>query len=165
MYKVTPNQTISEIFWIYSDILMKPCDYRNPIFNTGSSLDGQCKVPCKKSGSWAISPIFWTQDVNWTYIKRSEDVLDAFWTFYVRSIYVLCSGSTVMTENLRYLTFITPLACLSHSSIQPSTLWPITKRSSLIIWDTLRDLVSFSQFKKLGKHPLKSDTFSKVAGC
>ena len=30
------------------------------------------------------------QDVNWTYIRRSEDVLDLFWTSYVRSIYVLC---------------------------------------------------------------------------
>ena len=31
-----------------------------------------------------------TQDVNWTYIRRSEDVLDIFWTSYVHSIYVLC---------------------------------------------------------------------------
>ena len=31
-----------------------------------------------------------TQDVNQTYIRRSEDVLDVFWTSYVRSIYVLC---------------------------------------------------------------------------
>ena len=30
------------------------------------------------------------KDVNWTYISRSEDVLDVFWTSYVRSIYVLC---------------------------------------------------------------------------
>ena len=28
-----------------------------------------------------------TQDVNWTYIRRSEDV---FWMSYVRSIYALC---------------------------------------------------------------------------
>ena len=32
----------------------------------------------------------WTQDVNWTYIRRSEDVLDVCWTSYIRSIYVLC---------------------------------------------------------------------------
>ena len=31
-----------------------------------------------------------TQDINWTYIGRSEDILDVFWTSYVRSIYVLC---------------------------------------------------------------------------
>ena len=36
----------------------------------------------------------WTQEVNWTYIRRSEDVLDALWTFYVRSIYVLCPGGS-----------------------------------------------------------------------
>ena len=36
----------------------------------------------------------WTQDVNWTYTRRSEDVLDFFWTSYVRSIYVLCLRET-----------------------------------------------------------------------
>ena len=35
-----------------------------------------------------ISP--WTQNVNWTYIKRSKDVQNVFWTPYVRWIYVLC---------------------------------------------------------------------------
>ena len=35
----------------------------------------------------------WTQDVNRTYIRRSEDVQDVFWTSYVRSIYVLCPGA------------------------------------------------------------------------
>ena len=35
-----------------------------------------------------LSPL--TQGVNWTYIRRSEDVLDVFWTSYVRSFYVLC---------------------------------------------------------------------------
>ena len=31
-----------------------------------------------------------TQDVNWMYIRRLEDVQDVFWTSYVSSIYVLC---------------------------------------------------------------------------
>ena len=31
-----------------------------------------------------------TQDVNWTYIRRLEDVQDVLWRSYVRSIYVLC---------------------------------------------------------------------------
>ena len=35
-----------------------------------------------------------TQNINWTYIRRSEDVLDVFRTFYVRSIYVLCPLGT-----------------------------------------------------------------------
>ena len=34
-------------------------------------------------------PTPWTQDLNWTYISRSENVLDVFWTSYVSSIYVL----------------------------------------------------------------------------
>ena len=34
--------------------------------------------------------ILQTQDVNWTYIWRSEDVLDVFWTSYAPSIYGLC---------------------------------------------------------------------------
>ena len=34
----------------------------------------------------------WTQGVNWTYIRRSEDAQDVFWTSYVRSIYALCPG-------------------------------------------------------------------------
>ena len=36
---------------------------------------------------WQDSP--WTQDVNWTYKRCSEDVQDVFWTSYVRLIYVL----------------------------------------------------------------------------
>ena len=31
-----------------------------------------------------------TQEVNWTCIRHTEDVLNIFWTSYVRSIYVLC---------------------------------------------------------------------------
>ena len=30
-----------------------------------------------------------TQDVTWMYIRFSEDVLDVFWTSYVRPIYAL----------------------------------------------------------------------------
>ena len=33
-----------------------------------------------------------------------------------------------------------------------------------IIFDVLRDLVTFLQFKKREKHPWKSVTFNKVAG-
>ena len=42
----------------------------------------------------AIHPVSnttpWTQDVNCTHIRRSEDVLGLFWTSCARSIYVLC---------------------------------------------------------------------------
>ena len=32
------------------------------------------------------------KELNWTCMKRSEDVHDGFWTISVRSIYVLCPG-------------------------------------------------------------------------
>ena len=38
--------------------------------------------------SWNIRWAPWTQGVNWTYIRRSEGVLDVFWASYVRSICV-----------------------------------------------------------------------------
>ena len=41
----------------------------------------------------------WPQDVNWTYLKRSEDVLNIFWTSYVRSVYVLCLGGSLKDWN------------------------------------------------------------------
>ena len=34
----------------------------------------------------------WTQDVDWQYIRRSEDVKNVFWASYVRPIYILCPG-------------------------------------------------------------------------
>ena len=34
------------------------------------------------------------KDLNWAYIRRSEDVLDVFQTPYVRLTYVLCPGET-----------------------------------------------------------------------
>ena len=37
----------------------------------------------------------WTKDVNWTYIRSWQEVLDLFWTSYVRSTYVLCPGDTI----------------------------------------------------------------------
>ena len=52
-----------------------------------------------------------TQDVNWTYIRRSEDVLDVFWTSYVRSIYVLCLWGKEETS-------LTWIACYSLSQLK-----------------------------------------------
>ena len=52
----------------------------------------------------------WTQDVNWAYIRRSEDVLHVFWTSYVRLIYVLCLRGNcqrllpILSENYELLT-------------------------------------------------------------
>ena len=45
---------------------------------------------------------FWTQDVNWTYIRFSKDVQDIFWTSSVRSIYVLCPGDFTVMHNMTF---------------------------------------------------------------
>ena len=50
---------------------------------------------------WCIyPPTQLTQDVNWTYTIHSEDVLDVFWTSYVRPIYVLCLLGILWTSYL-----------------------------------------------------------------
>ena len=47
------------------------------------------------------TPPPWTQDVNSMYIRRSEDVQDVWWTFYVRSIYVLSRKDNI-SNNVDY---------------------------------------------------------------
>ena len=37
-----------------------------------------------------------TKDLDWTYIRCSDDVLNVFRTFYVCSIYVLCLGRSAV---------------------------------------------------------------------
>ena len=37
-------------------------------------------------------------DLNWTYIRRSEDVLYVFWTPYLRLIYDLCPTASAFTD-------------------------------------------------------------------
>ena len=46
----------------------------------------------------------WAQDVNWTYIRCSEDVQNVFITSCVRYIYVLCAGVR-NASNKRYGEF------------------------------------------------------------
>ena len=60
-----------------------------------------------------------TQDLNWTYIRHSEDVQDVFWTSYVRSIYVLFLGGSVWInltlKRLRGVKMIPPLEDFSEN--------------------------------------------------
>ena len=75
---------------------------------------------------WNQAP--YTQDVNWMYIRRSEDVLGVFWTSYVRSIYVLClrgglihsinkSSSKKDPPNYQGITFLRSLGKLFSSLV------------------------------------------------
>ena len=42
----------------------------------------------------------WTQNINWAYIKRPEDVQDLFWTPYISSIYIQCPGDTLIISSM-----------------------------------------------------------------
>ena len=42
----------------------------------------------------------WTQEVNWTYMRRSEDLQSVFWTSYVRLIYIMCPGGQVKSSKV-----------------------------------------------------------------
>ena len=79
---------------ICSNIVKKLCrglmwptiTHINRLSSSGIYLDSL------KIGNVTLICTPWTQDVNWTYIRRLEDIQDVFWTSYVRSIYVLCPG-------------------------------------------------------------------------
>lgn len=38
------------------------------------------------------------QDVNWAYIKGSDDIQDVFWLPYVRSIYAQCPRESLISK-------------------------------------------------------------------
>ena len=84
---------IKFIFELYVNYYTSVCCLDN--FNWMYNL---CKdIIKKKQVTWgrkqtSLLDTPWTQDVNWTYVRHSEDVLHVFWTSYVRSIYVLCPG-------------------------------------------------------------------------
>ena len=60
----------------------------------------------------------WTQDANWTYVRRSEDVLDVFWKSYVRSIYVLCPGRKMeLFSQKRFMLYV--FLCSKCASMDP----------------------------------------------
>ena len=54
---------------------------------TEELLNGNLHFLCSAPDTNTSAP--WTQEVNWTYTRRSESDQNVFWTFYVRSIYVL----------------------------------------------------------------------------
>ena len=43
------------------------------------------------------------QDVNWMYVRHSEDVLEVFWTSYVRSMYFLCLRGITVSYVVRHI--------------------------------------------------------------
>ena len=67
----------------------------------------QCLAKYWKRILWSTYPQ--TQDVNWTYVKRSDDVQDVFRTSYVLSIYVLCLRGSLALRSV----FDRVLMCVS----------------------------------------------------
>ena len=55
-----------------------------------------------KSGAHSSQCTPWTQDVNWTQIRHLEDILDVFWTSYVRSVYALCPGGSTCHDRVAF---------------------------------------------------------------
>ena len=66
----------SAYLWINSLKLYTTCFYYMPIWGLFQHIETETTPQ--------------TQNASWTYIRRSEDVLDVFWTSCVRSVYVLC---------------------------------------------------------------------------
>ena len=96
--------------WLILEILLEKMFWFNFIKLTVEYFNGLkgLQIPNKSAGirkfssPWSISQ--WTQDVNWTYIRRSEDVQDVFWTSYVRSSYVLCLLGSFWNSLIALLT-------------------------------------------------------------
>ena len=65
----------SAYLWINSLKLYTTCFYYMPIWGLFQHIETETTPQ--------------TQNASWTYIRRSEDVLDVFWTSCVRSVYVL----------------------------------------------------------------------------
>ena len=103
------------------------------------------------------------QNVNWTYIRRSEVFLDVFWTSYVRSIYVLClqamirNMSCLFENNYFQETFIQ--ACQNANYILSAFLktyldyLPKIKVKTLIwllVTSNILKVQTFRSFRKRG---------------
>ena len=76
-----------------------------------------------------------TQDVNWTYIRRSEGVQDVFWTSYVRSIYVFCLLGPTFCSLSIYFRFCFGIyrivfASHLHKYRKGNTIWLTIKQQS-----------------------------------
>ena len=89
---------------------------------------------------WTLKKLFTntpkTQDVNWTYIRRSEDVLDVLWTSYVRLIYVLCLW-VIWLYFFRGLYFLILKDSKGELQISLHTIFEKIHAQSLYSWECL----------------------------
>ena len=74
---------------VFRGLFRSHLDYVDIICDNPNNINICNKIEIiQYNASLTITPQ--TQDVSWTYIRRSEDVPDVFWTSYIRSIYVQC---------------------------------------------------------------------------
>ena len=80
----------------------------------------------------------WTQDVIWTNIRHSEDVLDVFWTSYLRSICFLCLRGKILKEKHdSYMTGFSELATRTRaqsSNFTPVSVFITYAENSISFW-------------------------------
>ena len=78
----------------------------------------------------------WAQAVNCTYIRRSEDVQDVFWTSYVRAVYGLCQVVLILLSTqykYKFFTWIYYTNGWITSKVAPTyvTIMPFTILNSI----------------------------------
>ena len=60
--------------------------------------------------------------LNWTYVRHLEDILDVFWTSYVRSIYVLVQSNFQNCSNNENTMFWSELSMRNPNSFSKDLL-------------------------------------------
>ena len=121
----------------------------------------------------------WTQGVNWTYIRPSEDVQDVFWSSYIRSIYVLCPGGMVLEMTLlslclepsgnSFLTLLSLIVVLDRfrifgkSFLQLNSISTSNHMFGRVIWDKLPECI-FKNFENARVKGAQFQNFQKSRG-
>ena len=80
-------QNITIIYFLTFESIYSPEKFRIWKLSVGTPIKWKRFFNFRNSSHYT-----WTQDVNWTYIRHSDDLQEVFWTSYVRWIYVLCPG-------------------------------------------------------------------------
>ena len=78
---------------LYGDLKQARLSYKSQFWEKYTELFNQVFDQVGISLSNTKVTTQWTQDVNWTYIRRSEDLHDVSWKSYAHSIYTLYPGS------------------------------------------------------------------------
>ena len=95
--KLSPDSIRFEVFWKH---------YYGSILSKDTFLLPRRNFPIlkffEKEANWVgVWHYLWAQGVNWTYIRRSENILGVFWTSvlsYLHSIHIFCPGGNCLLK-------------------------------------------------------------------